>query len=120
MLYIMDMMNLHHLPPESVLNNNIEFFKGMSKDEKNMIISLVQKTVDEKPTIDETIQKNLIGWKLERLLPIDRNLLRLGLAEAHLKTPKAIIIDDIIRIAKKYGSEESYKMVNAILDKVLK
>lgn len=66
------------------------------------------------------IADNLIGWKLERLMAVDRNLLRMGIAESYINDQKAIIIDDVVRIAKKYGGEESYKIINAVLDKVLK
>ena len=66
------------------------------------------------------IAQNLIGWKLERLMLIDRNLLRMGIAESYFNDQKAIIIDDVVRMAKKYGGEESFKIINAILDRVLR
>ena len=70
-------------------------------------------------TIDDQISKLLIDWSLKRLTPVDRNLLRMGIAESSFNTEKAIIIDDIIRISKKYSGEDSYKIINAILDKVI-
>ena len=76
------------------------------------------KNYKKKENIDSLISENLIGWKLNRLTPIDRNLLRMGIAES-CNNEKAIIIDDIVRIAKKYGGEDSYKIINAILDKVI-
>jgi N utilization substance protein B len=80
----------------------------------------VQTVMDQKPEIDAAISKNLIGWKLNRLALIDRNLLRMGMAEATFNSQKPIIIDDLLRIAKKYSDADSYKLINAILDKVIK
>ena len=57
---------------------------------------------------------------MKRLITVDRNLLRMGIAESYFNKEKAIIIDDIIRIAKKYSEKDSFKIINAILDKVIK
>jgi transcription termination factor NusB len=43
----------------------------------------------------------------------------MGIAESHFNDQKAVIIDDIIRIAQKYGDQDDYKFINAILDKVI-
>ncbi len=56
---------------------------------------------------------------MNRLALIDRNLLRMGIAEASFNSEKPIIIDDLLRIAKKYSDADSYKLINAILDKVI-
>jgi N utilization substance protein B len=80
---------------------------------------MVQIVLDDKARIDALITANLIDWKLNRLAPIDRNLMRMGIAEATFNSEKPIIIDDLIRIAKKYSEADSYKLINAILDKVI-
>lgn len=120
LLYLIDTLNLdNQFTAEQILDDNINFLKGMNKMEREFIIKIVQKVMDDKEHIDQLISNNLIGWKLKRLMPVDRSLLRMGVAEAFYNDQKAIIIDDIIRIAKKYGGEESYKIINAILDKVI-
>ncbi len=43
----------------------------------------------------------------------------MGIAEASFNSEKPIIIDDVLRIAKKYSDADSYKLINAILDKVI-
>ncbi len=122
LLYQVDILGMEEVDPASVLENNQAFFTDLSEEEKEFIIQLFEGILTDKSSIDERIGANLIGWKLERLMPIDRNLLRMGIAEAKRngKAQKAIIIDDIVRIAKKYGDEDSYKIINAILDKVIK
>lgn len=121
LLYQVDLMNLdNQFTAEQLLRNNKNFFKGISRMEKDFILKIVRKVLEEKDKIDKLISRNLIGWKLDRLMPVDRTLLRMGVAESFFNTRKAILIDDIIRIAKKYGGEDSYKIINAILDKVIK
>ena len=120
LLYQVDIMNLDkQITAEQLLRNNRNFFKGITRLEKNFIINIIQKVLDEKDKIDKLISENLIGWKLDRLMPVDRTLLRMGVAESYFNTEKAILIDDVVRIAKKYGGEDSYKIINAILDKVI-
>ncbi|MCK4760878.1 MAG: transcription antitermination factor NusB [Candidatus Aminicenantes bacterium] len=119
LLFQIDMMGLNGKKIEEILEENDNFFTNINEKEKEFITGVIDKVLDQKEKIDEIIAKNLIGWKLERLLSVDRSLLRMGIAEAQSSTQKAVIIDDIIRIAKKYGSEESYKIINAILDKVI-
>lgn len=113
-------MNLdNQITAEQLLKNNKCFFKGIYQSERDFIHKIVQKVLDEKDKIDKLISENLIGWKLDRLMPVDRTLLRMGVAESFFNTQKAILIDDVVRIAKKYGGEDSYKIINAILDKVI-
>ncbi|MCU0289829.1 MAG: transcription antitermination factor NusB [Acidobacteria bacterium] len=107
-------------PPEQILEKYLDFFRGLNNKEKEFILTILQKVRENKKSIDQLIADNLIGWKLERLMPVDRNLLRMGIAESYINKEKAIIIDDVVRIAKKYGGEESYRIINAVLDKVLK
>jgi N utilization substance protein B len=120
LLYQVDIMSLdNQFTAEQLLKNNKNFFKGITRLEKNFILKVVQKVLDEMDKIDQLLSENLIGWKLERLMPVDRTLLRMGVAESYFNTQKAILIDDVVRIAKKYGGEDSYKIINAILDKVI-
>lgn len=120
LLYQVDIMNLDdQFTAERLLRNNGNFFKGITRLEKKFILNIIKKVLDEKDKIDRLISNNLIGWKLARLMPIDRALLRMGVAESLFNTDKAILIDDVVRIAKKYGGEDSYKIINAILDKVI-
>ena len=119
LLYLIDVMGLNGENPAEILKNSENFFKALTNEEEEFIIRIIKRIEADKEAIDDLIRKNLIGWKLNRLMCIDRCLLRMGIAESHFNDQKAVIIDDIIRIAKKYGSEESYKIINAILDKVI-
>ncbi len=118
LLYQVDILSLEEAP-EDIIEQNSCFFRGLNEPEVQFIKQMIAKLAEKREHIDNLISKNLIGWKLQRLNPVDRTLLRMGIAESYFNTEKAIIIDDIVRIAKKYGEEDSFKIINAILDKVL-
>jgi N utilization substance protein B len=71
------------------------------------------------PTIDATLESASQNWKLSRMCSIDRAVLRLATAELALgQTPKKVVINEAIEIAKEYGTENSGRFVNGILDKI--
>lgn len=119
-LYQWDVLGYISDEVNEIQQNSFNIFKGIKKDEKEFIQNLVNEVIKNKSQVDEKIKKNLIGWKLERLNPIERNLLRMAIVECVNPSEKAVVIDDVIRIAKKYGEQDSYKIINAVLDKVIK
>ncbi|MCJ7524800.1 MAG: transcription antitermination factor NusB [Candidatus Aminicenantes bacterium] len=118
-LYQLDALKCDAAQSGPVIEEYFKSFRSVNPEEEKFIRRLVQTVMEQKQDIDALISKNLIGWKLERLALIDRNLLRMGMAEAVFNSEKPIIIDDLLRIAKKYSDADSYKLINAILDKVL-
>jgi N utilization substance protein B len=119
-LYQIDILKCAADQSGPLIEEYFKSFKRVNPDEEKFIRRMVQIVLDEKDRIDALITASLIDWKLNRLAPIDRNLMRMGIAEATFNSEKPIIIDDLIRIAKKYSDADSYKLINAILDKVIK
>lgn len=72
--------------------------------------------------IDERIRQHAENWRLERMPVIDRSILRLAVYEMLFESsiPKIVIVDEAIELAKKFGSENSGRFVNGLLDGVLK
>lgn len=72
------------------------------------------------PRVDARIQAHLANWRLERLTAIDRGILRLATAElmAIADVPPKVAIHEAIRLAERYGTEESPRFVNGVLDAV--
>ena len=70
--------------------------------------------------IDDIIRAASQHWRLERMARIDRNVLRLGAWELKnkLDVPRAVILDEAVELAKRYGSEESGAFVNGVLNQV--
>jgi N utilization substance protein B len=73
-----------------------------------------------KTTLDEHITKVSANWKIERMTRVDRNILRLGLFELlhRADVPRAVIIDEAVELAKRYGADNSASFVNGVLDKL--
>lgn len=118
-LYELDALKCDAAQAGPVVDEYFRSFRGPNPDEEEFIRRLVQTVIDGRKEIDAAIAANLIGWKLNRLALVDRNLLRMAIAEARFNSEKPIIIDDVLRIAKKYSEADSYKLINAILDKVI-
>lgn len=118
-LYQADVLALTPEDKSLLLDQELNKALGLSDVEREFISKLVNQVYADQESMDVRIQSHLIGWTLNRLTPIDRNLMRMALAEATYNDQKGIIIDDVIRIAKKYSEEESFKIINAVLDKII-
>ncbi len=82
--------------------------------------TLFRGALAHREAIDRLIRESVHRWRLERIASVDRNILRMAVAEyLSAQTPKAIVIDEAVEIAKKYGSEKSAEFVNGILDNIL-
>jgi transcription antitermination factor NusB len=82
---------------------------------------LVEGTLQHTEIIDQMIRSHAENWRLERMPTIDRNILRLAIYEMlhEESVPKVVIVDEAIELAKKFGSENSGRFVNGLLDGVL-
>ena len=70
--------------------------------------------------IDRLIEQHAVNWRMERMAAVDRNLLRAAVAEffAMPQTPRPVIINEAIEIARRYSSSESIVFINGVLDSV--
>ncbi|AKT43405.1 transcription antitermination factor NusB [Chondromyces crocatus] len=70
--------------------------------------------------VDGIIRKASTNWRIERMARVDRNVLRLGAWELlhRQDVPRAVILDEAVELAKRYGSEDSGSFVNGVLDKI--
>jgi len=69
---------------------------------------------------DEQIKKASQNWRLERMTRVDRNVLRMGAWELLERNdvPRAVILDEAVEVAKRFGTEESGAFVNGVLDRI--
>jgi N utilization substance protein B len=72
--------------------------------------------------IDATIVESLTNWRLERLAVVDRAILRLGTAEMMFvdDVPPRMCIREMVQLAEKYGTADSPRFVNGVLDAVMR
>jgi len=70
--------------------------------------------------IDRTIQESLTNWRMNRLSMVDRNILRLGVAELMFvdEVPPRTTIREMVSLAEKFGTQESPRFVAGVLDAV--
>ncbi len=75
---------------------------------------------DQAGEIDELITRHAEHWRMDRMAAVDRNVLRAGVAEflGFPKTPKAIVINEALEIARKYSGMESVQFINGVLDSI--
>ncbi|MGH8002524.1 MAG: transcription antitermination factor NusB [Brasilonema sp.] len=77
-------------------------------------------TVNEnRTTIDELISTALVDWQVTRLAHIDRDILRIAVAEMkYLQIPDSVAINEAVEIAKRYSEEDSHRFINGVLRRV--
>ena len=86
-------------------------------------LALYDGVVSHQAEIDPKLSATAENWRLNRMLPVDRNVLRLGAYELLYdpgNQPVEVIIDEAIELARRFGSKDSPGFVNGILDKVSK
>ncbi|MFD6418737.1 transcription antitermination factor NusB [Streptomyces sp. NPDC060194] len=80
-------------------------------------MELVEGYAQHAPRIDELIATYAVGWTLDRMPVVDRNIVRLGAHELIWVdgTPDAVVIDEMVQIAKEFSTDESPAFVNGLL-----
>ena len=70
--------------------------------------------------IDEIVERNAEHWRMDRMAAVDRNVLRCGVAEflGFRDTPKPVVINEALEIARRYSTPESVQFINGVLDSV--
>jgi N utilization substance protein B len=79
---------------------------------------LLKQVIEKKDDLDKAIAEHTENWDFSRLAIIDKNILRMGLTEIYYfpDIPKKVSIDEAIELAKTYGSADSGRFVNGVLD----
>jgi len=100
-------------------------FEDLQKSKPNtkeFATKIFRGTVDHLSEIDDMIQAQAENWRLSRMAVVDRNIIRMSVYEFlhENDTPKLVIIDEAIEIAKKFGTQKSSQFINGILDGILK
>jgi N utilization substance protein B len=78
---------------------------------------IVRVVITDGGKIDKELEAVTTNWRLERLGAIDRAVLRLAAAElSNGETPPKVVIQEAVRLAERYGSVQSARFVNGIVD----
>ena len=102
----------------------LDWAKEKSLDEEGAAFArlLISGTIDNSVVVDELITKNLSGWEFKRVNKVTIAILRMSVYSMLFQKdiPAKIVIDEAVDIAKEFGPDDSYKFVNAVLDKINK
>jgi N utilization substance protein B len=86
-------------------------------EERAIASRLVRIVIADGAKIDRELEAVTTNWRLERLGAIDRAVLRLAAAELSAgETPPKVVIQEAVRLAERYGSVQSARFVNGIVD----
>ena len=107
--------------PETILSTFEELQKS-KPNTREFATRIFRGTLEHLPDIDKMIVEQADNWRLSRMAVVDRNIIRMSIYEFlhENDTPKLVIIDEAIEIAKKFGTQKSSQFINGILDGILK
>jgi N utilization substance protein B len=94
--------------------------RDLEQDVRGFADDLFRVALDRGPDIDQIIERHAEHWRMERMAAVDRNVLRAAVAEflGYPTTPKPVIINEALEIARKFSSPESVTFINGVLDSV--
>jgi transcription antitermination protein NusB len=93
--------------------------RGATPRTEERALDLAEAVVRDRGRLDGALRLAAENWRLERLAVVDRNVLRLAMAEMERgETPVKVVIDEAIRLARWFGAARSPAFVNGILDRV--
>jgi N utilization substance protein B len=106
-----------------ILGRNVDEFGGEETD-KAFMENLLQGVIAKRADLDLVIEKAAPDWPLDKIAPVDRNILRIGLFELlfadRTQVPAKVAINEAIELAKIFGGESSGRFVNGVLGAVYK
>jgi len=107
----------------SILDRNIEEF-AQNKTDRPFMEKLLNGILSKQTELDLVITKAAPEWPIDRISPVDRNILRLGLFELlfseRSEVPAKVAINEAIELAKQFGGDNSSRFVNGVLGAVYK
>lgn len=90
---------------------------GIPQDERAWASRIVEAVDGRLARIDADLGEVTVNWRVERLGAIERSVLRCATAEfLAMETPAKVVLQEAVRLAERYGSEQSAKFVNGVLD----
>jgi len=106
--------NKDNISIDEVIENNIEIDNDFVKD-------IVYGVITHKDEIDDIANKYMTDWSIDRLDKTGASILRMGIFELkYTDTPDIVVINEAIELAKKYSDDSVRKIINAVLDKIIK
>ena len=119
--YALEVLYANELNPQTEKINS-EIYKKLSNSGKQFAENLINSVRENNEEIDLLIKKHIKKWSINQLNVVDKNILRIAIAEMPFlkdeKQEKNVIFNEAIEIAKIYGGKNSFKFINGILESV--
>ncbi len=99
-----------------------EFFVSLNKEEdKNFCKQIVNEFSSHKNELEKLVSENLIGYEIDRVYRVDLALIYEAITEIkYLSSPIAVVINEVVELAKNYSTEKSARFVNGVLSAICK
>jgi N utilization substance protein B len=123
--YALQMLFQWDITHDSIDQVATSFFQNQPEESQVVLDfanKLVTSTVEHVEQIDEFIRRHAEHWRLDRMATVDRNILRLAVQEFLFdkETPKTVVINEAIEIARRFSAQESPQFINGVLDSIKK
>jgi N utilization substance protein B len=95
---------------------------NLSEESQDFARLITLGTIEKLSDVDEAIKRQLEHWDFSRLNKVDQALLRISVYSLLFQTeiPASVTIDEAVDIAKEFGTDDSYRFINGVLDGVRK
>lgn len=109
------------VPLDQVLEE-FAFRRRIAPDRRPYMRRLVSAVSEDVAGLDREIQASVTNWRLDRLSAIDRNILRIAAVEMlqFEDIPPRVSIQEALALAEKYGTDQSPRFVNGVLDALMR
>lgn len=98
------------------LGDVLDAYRASEEPPPEFATAIVEGVAATRDELDTRINRHAVGWRVERMPVVDRNLLRIGLWEIlYSDVPHAVAIDEAVRLAKDLSTEDSGRFVNGVL-----
>ena len=113
----------NRVPVEELINFAwLDEEKRLSLDENIAVFSksLIAGAIENITEIDKTIKNHLENWDISRLNRVDLAVIRMSVYTLMFQSdiPPSIVIDEAIGISKEFGTDDSYRFINGVLDSI--
>lgn len=105
---LIEMENLKRNPDSVYLGENVKNY---------YFYELITGVLENVERLDNKIADLAINWDINRISPVEKNILRIALFEINNEIPPGVAINEAVEVAKEYGNEKSPAFINGILGK---
>lgn len=90
------------------------------QDVRTYALQILTKVSANRPQIDELLSEALVDWQIERLARIDRDIMRIAIAEIlYLDLAEQVSVSEAVQLAKRYSGDEGHRFINGVLRRVV-